>query len=129
MMLNDNQLYLIYSKQKDVLEDKSMFQVLSIFSTEGLLDLSSLEGEEENHIFFSYQHLVVFAKKILNEYNLSNIKLLSVEDYNLGLGQIQHRDEIISLFERFGEDLSSSQSSNTKTGGLPTVWDKILGKK
>jgi hypothetical protein len=87
------------------------YRVVYFFSEEGFLDESQLrelaktvpEADHENLTFLNLDDLQGFALRVCQELGLKEVRLISVQDYNIGLDGAKDLTTFSGLFPKYGE--------------------------
>lgn len=93
------------------------YGVVYFFSDEGFLETNFLQEmsksvPEANHqslTFLNLDDLKAFALRVAQELSLKQVRLISVQDYNIGLDGAKSLDSFRSLFDKYGEVVINEQ--------------------
>jgi hypothetical protein len=110
-------LNLIYHFQASRHSDQdfrpSSYGVVYFFATEGFLEKEFLqemsktvpEADHTNLTFLNLDDLKAFALRVAQEVQEKEVRLISVQDYNIGLDGARDKKTFGELFEKYGEVL------------------------
>ena len=98
------------------------YKVVFFFSSTGFLDRTLLQElcksvPEANHVeltFLNLDDLKAFASRVSQELRASQVRLLSVQDYNIGLDGAKDVASFRQIFQKFGELLVDEVESKKK---------------
>jgi hypothetical protein len=87
------------------------YRVVYFFSEKGFLNLSDLrelsktvpDADHKELTFLSLDDLKAFGLRVAEEYKHPNVRLISVQDYNIGLDGAKDLNSLRGIFEQFGE--------------------------
>jgi hypothetical protein len=87
------------------------YGVVFFFSNEGFLDndfLSEISksvpgANHENLFFMSLDDLKLFSIKVCQELSENEVRLISVQDYNIGIDGAKELNSFQKIFEKYGE--------------------------
>jgi hypothetical protein len=108
-------LYLIYHFQTSQNQDQDFrpasYGVLYFFSEEGFLNEEFLkemakavpESDFDRLNFLNLDNLKAFALRVCQEFSIREVRLISVQDYNIGLDGARDLKSFQSIFGRYGE--------------------------
>jgi hypothetical protein len=108
-------LQLIYhfqtSQNQDLEFRPASYGVVYFFSDSGFLDKNLLiemsktvpEADHERLTFLSLDDLKAFALRVGQELSQNEVRLISVQDYNIGIDGAKDLKSFQSVFERYGE--------------------------
>jgi hypothetical protein len=93
------------------------YKVVYFFSEQGLIENSTLkelcksvpEANYNDLTFINLEDLKVFALRVSQETESSEVRLMSVLDYNIGLDGAKDREGFLSMISKFGEILTNGQ--------------------
>jgi len=93
------------------------YGVVYFFSEEGFLDKSFLqemsksvpEANHESLTFLNLDDLKAFALRVAQELSSKEVRLISVQDYNIGLDGAKSLESFRSIFDRYGELVINDQ--------------------
>lgn len=120
-------LNLIYHFQASQNQDQDFrpasYGVVYFFSQEGVLDRTFLkemsmsipEADHRDMTFLNLDDLKAFALRVCQELGEKEVRLISVQDYNIGLDGAKDKGSFIAIFEKFGEVLVNESA---KKGGI-----------
>lgn len=99
------------------------YGLVYFFSDEGFLDQSLLkelsksipDADHENLTFLSLDELKAFALRVGEEFSVREVRLISVQDYNIGLDGSRDLKSFQSIFSKYG-DLIINESVSKKRG-------------
>lgn len=106
---------LLYHFQSSQNQDEGFrpanYKVVTFFSDEGFLDLGMLkemaksvpDSRFDELMFLSLDDLRSFALRVAGELQVAEVRLISVQDYNIGLDGARDLGGYRSIFENFGE--------------------------
>jgi hypothetical protein len=94
------------------------YKVIYFFSEQGLIEQSTLrelcksvpDANYNDLTFLNLEDLRVFAQRVSQETESSEVRLMSVLDYNIGLDGAPDREGFLSILSKFGEVLSNAQA-------------------
>ena len=124
-------LHLIYYFQSSQNQNESWtparYKVVHFFGEEGfvpeekLRDLAKADPNADFNAltFLSLDDLKSFATRVSDDQNAESVRLLSVQDYNIGLDGARDMKELQEIFVKFGE---------TVEGTAPVKKKGLLGK-
>ncbi len=112
----DNILYIVFnfSETQSYEGERGLgrFQVLFAFDHEGKSDyLNQLQGIE----FSEKDHLISHLTNYMEETNLDGVKLLAVNDLNIGIESCHSPTELLGLFDSHGELLEPEEGGSKKS--------------
>lgn len=120
-------LHLIYHFQTSQNQDNEFrpasYGVVYFFSESGFIDRNVLkemsktvpEADHMNLTFLSLDDLKVFALRVCEEIGEREVRLISVQDYNIGLDGAKDIKSFKAVFEKYGEIV---QNETAKKKGL-----------
>jgi len=126
-------LQLIYHFQTSQNQDDNFlpasYGVLYFFSPEGFVDEDLLkemaksvpEADFEHLTFLNLDDLKAFALRVCQELSIREVRLISVQDYNIGLDGARDLHSFQSIFGKYGEVVVNE--SVKKKGFLSKLFD------
>ena len=108
-------LSLIYhfqsSQNQEGIFRPASYKVIYFFSPEGFLDQGMLqelsksipEADHKMVSFLNLDDLKHFALRVSQELDIPEVRLISVQDYNIGLDGARDLESYQSIFTKFGE--------------------------
>ena len=98
------------------------YHVIYFFDNNGFLDQKMLQElsksiENADHIhltFLNLDDLKAFAMRVAQELKASNVRLLSVQDYNIGIDGSKDRASYLEMFQKFGELIANEELNKPK---------------
>lgn len=98
------------------------YQVIYFFSEQGFLEESMLkemskaipEADHDLLTFLSLDDLKAFALRVAQELSLAEIRLISVQDYNIGLDGAKDLPSFKGIFGQYGELVINEQAVKKK---------------
>lgn len=98
------------------------YKVIYFFDDQGFLDTSLLkemsksvsEADHEALLFQTLDDLKSFALRVCQELKASEVRIMSVQDYNIGLDGARDRAGVIAIFEKYGEVIINEDASAKK---------------
>ena len=118
-----NLIYYFKSSQNQSGEFKpARYKVIFFFSAEGFLEQNKLtelaksvpEADYSEMTFLNLDDLKAFAHRVAQEYNVSSVRLTSVQDYNIGLDGAKDLGTFRDIFNKFGEVVVNEELSKKK---------------
>lgn len=99
------------------------YHVVYFFSEEGFLDLKMLQEmakvtPEANHTdltFSSLDDLKEFSLRVAQEYQKPEVRLISVQDYNIGVDGARDLHTFREIFNRYGDVVVNSEATKKKS--------------
>lgn len=118
-------LVLIYNFQNAPDADAFMgarYQVVYFFSEAGFVEHALLQEmaktvPEANHqglSFMNLDDLKAFALRVQEEVDGKNLRIVSVQDYNVGIDGARDMDSFKGIFSKFGEQLGAPVAAKKK---------------
>lgn len=109
------------SQNKDLEFSPASYGVVYFFSEDGFLDEKLLkelaksvpDADFNNLTFMNLDDLKAFALRVCQELSLKEVRLLSVQDYNIGLDGAKDLATFRGIFSKYGE-LVLNESSKKK---------------
>ncbi len=97
--------------------------VVYFFSDDGFLDNALLkemsktvpDADHERLTFLNLDDLKTFAVRVCQEVSQQNVRLISIQDYNIGLDGAKDLQSYQTIFSKYGEMV---QSESAKKKGL-----------
>jgi hypothetical protein len=120
------ELSLVYhfqsSQNDDGLFRPASYKVIYFFSSEGFLDLQTLrelskavpDANHEDLTFLNLDDLKTFALRVSQELRAPNVRLVSVQDYNIGLDGARDLSSFRTIFQKFGELVENEDAPGKK---------------
>ena len=108
-------LNLIYHFQTSQNQDHEFipasYGVVYFFSNEGFLDKEFLteiskaipEANSENLTFLNLDDLKIFSLRVCQELSEKEVRLISVQDYNIGIDGAKDLKSFQEIFDKYGE--------------------------
>lgn len=98
------------------------YQVVYFFSESGFLESDLLiemakvipEGDHRNLKFLSLDDLKAFALRTAQEVSENEVRLLSVQDYNIGVDGVRDQESYRQIFHKMGEVVVGEESKKKK---------------
>lgn len=115
-------LQLIYHFRSSEKDDTSFIQasygVVFCFDKDGLVDMNLLrelsktvpDADHYNLKFLNLDDLKSFAMRVSEELSSNDVRLLSVQDYNIGLDGAKDLSSYRDIFQKYGEVVESENS-------------------
>lgn len=122
-------LSLVYHFQASQSQDgdfrPASYHVVYFFDDQGFIDLPTLKElskavPEANHellTFLSLDDLKIFALRVCQELRAPQVRLISVQDYNIGIDGAKDKKTFKEIFSKFGEVVENADAPRKK-GGL-----------
>lgn len=119
-------LHLIYHFQSSQNQNESWtpasYRVVHFFGDEGFISDERLReiagGDPHANVdrltFLSLEDLKSFANRVLAEVGGEEVRLLSVQDYNIGLDGARDISELREIFVKFGETIGEPAAAKKK---------------
>ena len=119
-------LHLIYFFQSSQNQNESWtparYKVVHFFGDEGFVPDSKLSelAKSDPHAdfsdltFLSLDDLKSFANRVAEDLGSESVRLLSVQDYNIGLDGARDRKELKEIFVKYGETVETTVPSKKK---------------
>ena len=90
---------------------QASYCVVYFFTQDGYIDQSLLrqlsksvpEADHENLTFLNLDDLKLFALRVCQELSYPDVRLISVQDYNIGLDGAKDLSSYRTIFSKFGE--------------------------
>lgn len=109
------------SQNKDLEFSPASYGVVYFFSEEGFLDEKLLkelaksvpDADFNNLTFMNLDDLKAFALRVCQELSIKEVRLLSVQDYNIGIDGAKDLASFQGIFNKYGE-LVVNESSKKK---------------
>lgn len=104
---------------------EACYRVVYFFSDEGFLDEKMLREKAMVHpyadstalSFLSLDELKEFALRVVQEVGEREVRLISVQDYNIGIDGARDLNTFRDIFTKFG-DVVLNEEARKKKGGL-----------
>jgi|SRR5690606_21327224 len=126
-----NLIYRFQTSQNQAGDFKpASYGVVCFFSDDGFLDEALLKElsktvPEADHVhltFLSLDDLKTFALRVGQEFSVREVRLISVQDYNIGIDGARDLKSFQSIFSKYG-DVVINESISKKKG----LFSKIFG--
>jgi hypothetical protein len=130
MMLN--LIYHFQTSQNDNGEFiPASYGVVYFFSEEGFLEKDFLkemakvvpEGDHSRLTFINLDDSKTFATRVSQELNAQEVRLISVQDYNIGLDGARDMKGFKSIFSQYGEGIANESAPRKKTSLLSKLFN------
>ncbi len=117
---------LIYHFQSSQNQDgefqPARYKVVYFFSEQGFLEKEMLielsktipEANHQQLTFLSLDDLKSFAQRVSEELGANEVRMISVQDYNIGIDGAKDKASFQSIFTKFGEALINEQAVKKK---------------
>lgn len=124
-------LHLVYFFQSSQNQNESWtparYKVIHFFGDDGFVEMKKLReiaaadphADVEDMTFLSLDDLKSFATRVSEDLGAPGVRLLSVQDYNIGLDGARDLKELREIFVKFGEEVE---------GAAPVKKKGLLGK-
>lgn len=107
------------------------YRVVYFFSGQGFLDVSQLqelaksvpEADFEHLTFLNLDDLKSFALRVCQDLQAEEVRMISVQDFNIGIDGATDLNSFRDIFKKFGE-LVINEEAPRKKGGL---FSKLFG--
>lgn len=118
-----NLIYHFQTSQNQNEEFKpASYHVIYFFSEQGFLEGEKLlelsksvpEADHQHLTFLSLDDLKVFAHRVCQEFNAHEVRLISVQDYNIGLDGAKDLATFQSIFQKYGEVVVNEEARPKK---------------
>jgi hypothetical protein len=121
------ELVLIYhfrsSQNQDAEFHPARYRVVHFFSEQGFLEQKLLkelsksvpDADHQELTFLSLDDLKIFALRVAQEFQKPEVRLISIQDYNIGLDGARDLASFRSIFEQFGELAINEEVSKKKS--------------
>jgi hypothetical protein len=121
------ELSLVYHFQSSQNEDgifrPASYKVVYFFSSEGFLDIQTLrelskavpDANHEDLTFLNLDDLKTFALRVSQEMRAQDVRLISVQDYNIGIDGARDLPAFQSIFQKFGELVENEDAPRKKS--------------
>jgi hypothetical protein len=98
------------------------YQVVHFFSGQGFLELKLLrelakslpEADHHQLKFLNLDDLRAFALRVCQELHSPEVRLISVQDYNIGVDGARDRESYRGIFKNFGEVVINEAAQKKK---------------
>lgn len=102
------------------------YHVVYFFSHEGFLEKKQLQelsksipdADHDQVSFLSLDDLKHFALRTAEELNAPEVRLISVQDYNIGLDGARDQESFQAIFTKFGDVVVNEGATSKKKGFL-----------
>lgn len=102
---------------------QASYCVVYFFSHEGFLEKSLLkemsksvpEADHENLTFLNLDDLKIFALRVCQELTCPEVRLISIQDYNIGIDGARDLGSFQSIFSKFGELVVNEMMTKKKS--------------
>lgn len=120
-------LSLIYHFQSSHNQDgdfrPARYRVVYFFSEQGFLEEAFLremsktipDADHQSLTFLSLDDLKEFALRVAQELTLPDVRLISVQDYNIGLDGAKDLASLKKVFQQFGDLIANENTSKKKS--------------
>ena len=121
-----NGLTLIYNFQSSQNQDEEFkpasYKMVYFFSDEGFVDPQIIlellkafpDSNYQDKTFLNLEDLKAFALRVAEEMGFAQVRLLSVQDYNIGIDGAKDLKSFKDLFNKYGEALINEQAVKKK---------------
>ncbi len=119
-------LTLIYHFQSSQNQDEEFrpasYKMVYFFSDEGFVDPKIIlellkafpDSNFQDKTFLNLEDLKAFALRVAEEMGLADVRILSVQDYNIGIDSAKDLKSFKDLFNKYGESLINEQAVKKK---------------
>jgi hypothetical protein len=119
-------LTLIYNFQSSQNQDEEFkpasYKMVYFFSDEGFVDPQIIlellkafpDSNYQDKTFLNLEDLKAFALRVAEEMGVAQVRLLSVQDYNIGIDGAKDLKSFKDLFNKYGEALINEQAVKKK---------------
>ena len=119
-------LTLIYNFQSSQNQDEEFkpasYKMVYFFSDEGFVDSQILlellkafpDSNYQDKTFLNLEDLKAFALRVSEEMRVAQVRLLSVQDYNIGIDGAKDLKSFKELFSKYGEAIINEQAVKKK---------------
>ncbi|HXH76038.1 MAG TPA: hypothetical protein VNJ08_13795 [Bacteriovoracaceae bacterium] len=119
-------LNLVYHFQSSQNQEEAFrpasYRLIYFFSNQGFLDRPTLrelsksvpEADHDLLTFLSLDDLKTFALRVCQEQKEDEVRLISVQDYNIGLDGAKDLPTFRTIFEKFGEVIVNEEAPRKK---------------
>ena len=119
-------LTLIYHFQSSQNQDEEFkpasYKMVYFFNDEGFVDNKILlellkafpDSNYQDRTFLNLDDLKAFAHRVAEELEAPQVRLISVQDYNIGIDGAKDLTSYRELFNKYGEALINEQASKKK---------------
>ncbi len=119
-------LNLVYHFQTSQNQDgdfkPASYHVVYFFNEQGFLDRSMLQelskavpsADHAALTFLNLDDLKEFALRVCEELNVSDVQLISVQDYNIGLDSTKDLASFQGIFQKYGEKIINETAQKKK---------------
>lgn len=121
-----NDLTLIYHFQTSQLQTEEFrpasYRIVYFFNDEGFVDPKLIlevlkafpDSDFQDRTFLNLDDLKAFALRVAEEMQVSQVRLISVQDYNIGVDGAKDLKTYREFFGKYGEALMNQQSVKKK---------------
>lgn len=119
-------LNLVYHFQSSQNQDEAFrpasYRMIYFFGGQGFLQIDQLKelsrsvphADHDKLTFISLDDLKTFALRVCQEHKEDEVRLISVQDYNIGLDGAKDLPTFKSIFEKFGEVVVNEEAPRKK---------------
>lgn len=98
------------------------YKTIYFFSAQGFLDRQQLkelsksvpEADHEQLTFLNLDDLKSFALRVCQELQENEVRLISVQDYNIGIDGARDQSSFREIFDKFGELVVNEEAPRKK---------------
>jgi hypothetical protein len=121
-----NDLTLIYHFQSSQNQDEEFkpasYKMVYFFNSEGFVDSKLIlellkafpDSNFQDKTFLNLDDLKAFAHRVAEEVQAAQVRLISVQDYNIGIDGAKDIKSYRELFNKYGETLVNEQTVKKK---------------
>jgi hypothetical protein len=121
-----NDLTLIYHFQSSQNQDEEFkpasYKMVYFFNSEGFVDSKLIlellkafpDSNFQDKTFLNLDDLKAFAHRVAEEVQAAQVRLISVQDYNIGIDGAKDIKSYRELFNKYGETLVNEQAVKKK---------------
>lgn len=121
-----NSLTLIYHFQASQNQDEDFkpasYKIVYFFSDEGFVDSKLIlellrafpDSDFKDKTFLNLDDLKAFAQRVAEELGVAQVRLISVQDYNIGIDGAKDLKSYRDLFAKYGEALTNENAVKKK---------------
>ena len=125
---------LVYHFQSSQSQDgefrPASYQMVYFFDEQGFLDENQLQElsksvPDANHEllnFLSLDDLKIFALRVAIELKVPEVRLISVQDYNIGVDGARDLASFTAIFEKYGEAIVNEEAAKKRS-----LFGKLFG--
>lgn len=122
-----NGLTLIYHFQSSQNQDEEFkpasYKMIYFFNDEGFVDSKILiellrafpDSSPQSKTFLNLDDLKAFALRVAEELGVAEVRLISVQDYNIGIDGARDLKSFRELFGKYGEAIINEQAVKKKS--------------